>query len=1596
MVMTGSIIPQREEFSEEEPVPEPPPSPPAVEGEQPGFFDPIRQQGVLSGGVSLLGAMMPHAMIGEQIAQRATDGFQLKDVVGALGDFASVQAYAMPGIGEGLGVHHATQPDAGWIMRVLGVAGIAGTGAAMGLGAAAHAVPQGGIALNSILMLGPVGRAGPNQVLIPRIVASTSNDTLAALSGTMREPMIAGLIIPTTGGVARRSWMSLAKSGFGTDSFDEASAMRGVREAVIGRHVKTEWVPRKKNAATADDFFMGLGRDLFEQIPDYLASKGNNMTPEQIRVAAVALEVSKFDHLVSPKKGWNNKGVLRLGKDMPPVDEHFKKLVAGEALSAVEQAELRAAIIQFAKVTMGNGHPELALQDIRASVAAVFLGSDPENPGRVYLSFADWDARSLSNMNEAEFLRRVTSAFEMNPVQIIPFQVNNVTDFFKSHVLDPNTGAIRKELDAGVMRPAATHPALKDARAQVVPVEDMKRFAADVTDDVRALSDDIRGSGIKEALILEYNPKTGAAALVDGQKRLAAAEMRGLEAVPVRVVVNTALEGPAVPGLKKFKTNVPESVVVTDIGSGKKALRKAPAPFQGIIPESQRAMDQTVAWYKIAGDDLGLGAIEIGISQRKLVGVASLMSAGELWEQNIEKAIAAARYVTDHPNVTAVQLQSHMNDIVGIKATKSEANNVITFLKKTEKEAESFFLDKMTGRQTLKQPNFVEAILQSKASDIEKHQGIVYGLMTGEIDTYNAKYLFGELDQELPGVMDRHAFAISMGGTIVPDTRMSNNMYRATKRAYEVAAEQIGEVQFSNGDVRRLSPTEVQALEWVAWREWKGVTKNFKTYNPEAFKNLSAPSNWIHGQGPAKIFNDRIFKAIETPLPPAFTHRNLAAQTNPTWRYPKALKGRVQSGSQRFGTGLGVSVRQTTLSYGADGLQVQAPPGTHMTGGYGSFGYSPNGQDIRPRQAMIVADARVFYKQVLAADTETLTKGVGFTGSRIKLLKTMETQPGLDGGLAISVSVPSVTNQGIPGRRAHKQMSARMQERGIEHELILENGFEGRSTVWVDDDGTHYWSRADVEEAGFNPDMLEKTDDVERRSGGIFRFEDPVMMQRARNFMHSANPHLEEGHVPAAAAAKQGYLDTWADVHGLGPIRGIKKELAHRGVARETEGVRSPLERTQADSAIGRRTANAYEAAPTKMTDADVGIYDQMINEVDAQYQYITRTMGIEVEVVNTNPYANPLELAADIRDNNRLKVLSSESTGGHPYMTNAQNDQFRAVHDFFGHTVMGNSFTRHGEEAAYLIHAQMFSEGARGAVHSETAGQNAWLNYSKKNRAKARKALRQGLSYEGQFGEQKAVVLPKDLWSDKTLAAHPGLLKGSDQGRMIDHVYNEQILDFVMYGNGERIPPGMTEAFEHVYRDNVNAVFHMSTEGDPNAANTVRAWVESDGLLEYFKDSTTGRYTTQGGAHTYRKINGRMTWDGVADVVNPQVVDDFNVPNVHPFDVTIDGKRVSEIAVHLPLEGTGQVQMALGQTTIPGADPSRVVVWRLTSRGTADTFSSGGFRSEVEVPDVRNNQRMDPTLKDEMVQFINRTGWKGGSGKGKGTVGLPAFKVAS
>jgi hypothetical protein len=92
---------------------------------------------------------------------------------------------------------------------------------------------------------------------------------------------------------------------------------------------------------------------------------------------------------------------------------------------------------------------------------------------------------------------------------------------------------------------------------------------------------------------------------------------------------------------------------------------------------------------------------------------------------------------------------------------------------------------------------------------------------------------------------------------------------------------------------------------------------------------------------------------------------------------------------------------------------------------------------------------------------------------------------------------------------------------------------------------------------------------------------------------------------------------------------------------------------------------------------------------------------------------------------------MSSATTGGHPFFSDEENDQFRAVHDAFGHAAIGRGFSRHGEEAAYQAHSQMFSPEARPALHTETRAQNSVVNYGRK---------------PGSFPEQKVAIIDPEL----------------------------------------------------------------------------------------------------------------------------------------------------------------------------------------------------------------------------------------------------------
>jgi hypothetical protein len=175
------------------------------------------------------------------------------------------------------------------------------------------------------------------------------------------------------------------------------------------------------------------------------------------------------------------------------------------------------------------------------------------------------------------------------------------------------------------------------------------------------------------------------------------------------------------------------------------------------------------------------------------------------------------------------------------------------------------------------------------------------------------------------------------------------------------------------------------------------------------------------------------------------------------------------------------------------------------------------------------------------------------------------------------------------------------------------------------------------------------------------------------------------------------------------------------------------LDEVQADSQLGFRIAKEYEAAPSGIPDERVKrAFSAFRDETNQQYDYLTnpRTaggLGVSVEVMDEDPYSSPLDMAEDVKTNRRLKVMSSKATGGHPFLTDDENNRFRATHDAFAHAATGRSFTRHGEEAAYRSHAQMYSPEALPALTSETRGQNSTMLWGKQ---------------EG-FPEQKVITLP-------------------------------------------------------------------------------------------------------------------------------------------------------------------------------------------------------------------------------------------------------------
>jgi hypothetical protein len=198
-------------------------------------------------------------------------------------------------------------------------------------------------------------------------------------------------------------------------------------------------------------------------------------------------------------------------------------------------------------------------------------------------------------------------------------------------------------------------------------------------------------------------------------------------------------------------------------------------------------------------------------------------------------------------------------------------------------------------------------------------------------------------------------------------------------------------------------------------------------------------------------------------------------------------------------------------------------------------------------------------------------------------------------------------------------------------------------------------------------------------------------------------------------------------------IEGARSYASQHGLA---DPHQHGFDHIRQDADTVRSVGRTYDKLPEHDPSA-LKHFHAMGHEVAKQFDHLTNRMGINVQTVDHDPYKNVHELVSDLHQNKRLQVMGTHATGGHPFFSNEDNDKFRAVHDFFGHAATGRDFDRHGEEAAYVAHAKMFSDHARPALASETRGQNA------------------SLILNGHFGPQKVALLPGHMHSQDVLNKH-------------------------------------------------------------------------------------------------------------------------------------------------------------------------------------------------------------------------------------------------
>ena len=782
---------------------------------------------------------------------------------------------------------------------------------------------------------------------------------------------------------------------------------------------------------------------------------------------------------------------------------------------------------------------------------------------------------------------------------------------------------------------------------------------------------------------------------------------------------------------------------------------------------------------------------------------------------------------------------------------------------------------------------------------------------------------------------------------------------------------------------------------------------------------VANPKFWDEGIGPKEIVSTSILDVIQEPLPAGFV---TAAEKTTTLSAVPVTSLKVTSFDETWGIAPPSRSQQLSLITDSEGNINIGGDGYTDRLLYSTVIQTADGQSFimaRKRPAIIsesLPGGTSDFLEILAIHTG------GQTGARD--YTSVNQIPGLMEGEIIALSAKAdVTELGKPTAQQLLKVKRFLEDQGIEFEATIDAPHKGPTKVHVDEAGNPVWDAEFAREQGYKIGDANET-----RQQIILKFKTPEDLNKAVALLHSPETLLRSAatgwdnpssHHPQAAHFGVLYNTLYGPEHGLTelPRRIRRYDIDDEGMSGQQRLI--PVKH-ETDMDLAATIARDYDALPEgieHLTPKELRAWEKAAQEIDAQFHYLTedpRGPRLKVEFVDYDPYSTNGQpdyraMVKDVQENNTLKIMDTRVTGSHPLWTNETNNKFRAVHDYFGHAGLGNDFGRHGEDYAFAKHFHMFSPEAQKAIFVETKGQNSSLVINGD-------FAPQKVGFLESFDEVLKPEFQKKWWVE---ADESGQMTGpgAGQGRVIDSILGEDVLDLVIYSN--KPVGGAVPAYEHHFRTEGGGqhLVHNSMQGDANSANTVPVQIMKGryGLEHFFGESNTSAYKdgftsisdpTRGGIESGQTIlirgglidmvasgvgdsiqasgkrgSGNPLFDGItilregerAGVKPKAIILGMGTTGQHPSVTSPYSRRGGEVPAGLPQSGRQRKSLTY---VADDTDPYEMVQVNAVHQVVIRQDGSGVI---VELPIVGRSaddvELVDPNLADEVHQLLHDLG---------------------